>query len=477
MSDLTALDAARLHGLLARREIGCRQLLSAFLERIERENGVLNAFVRINPEAERQADEAEREYAAGEAGALTGIPVAVKDNICTAGLETGCGSRALAGYVPPHDATAIARLRAAGAVIIGKTNMDEFGMGSSTESSAFGPTRNPYDTGRVAGGSSGGSAAAVAARMAPLALGSDTGGSIRQPAAFCGLHGLKPTYGRVSRYGLVAYGSSLDQIGPMAATAADAAALLRCISGADPNDMTAAAEKIDDYPASCSRQVRGLKIGIPMEFLEEPLDPEIAAAVRSAGERLCELGCSSREISIPLARYALPAYYLTATSEASSNLARYDGVEYGLRAGGVRDLLDMYCKSRSAGFGQEVKRRIMLGTYALSAGYHEAFYDKARRLRAMLRSRFMELFAEGIDLLLTPTTPTTAFRLGEKSDDPLEMYLSDLYTVTANLTGLPALSIPLGLSGDGLPIGGQLIAPPFEEGRLLAAAASLEESR
>jgi aspartyl-tRNA(Asn)/glutamyl-tRNA(Gln) amidotransferase subunit A len=480
MSDPTGLDAARLHGLLARREIGCRDLLSAFLERIGRVDRKLNACLRINPDAERQADEADGEYAAGRGGPLTGIPIAVKDNICTAGIETSCGSKSLAGYLPPRDATAVARLRAAGAIILCKTNMDEFGMGSSTENSAFGPTRNPWDTERVAGGSSGGSAAAVAARMAPLALGSDTGGSIRQPAAFCGVYGLKPTYGRVSRFGLVAYGSSLDQIGPMAGTATDAAALLQCISGADPNDMTAAAEaaeEIEDYPAACSKGVRGMTIGIPMEFFEEPLDPEIASAVHSAAARLRELGGSTREVSIPHARYALPAYYLAATSEASSNLARYDGVRYGLRAAGVRDLLDMYRRSRSAGFGEEVKRRIMLGTYALSAGYREAFYEKAQRLRAMLRESFAGLFAEGVDLLLTPTTPTTAFKLGEKTADPLAMYLSDIYTVTANLTGLPALSFPLDLSGSGLPIGGQLIAPPFKEALLLRAAASLEGSR
>jgi aspartyl-tRNA(Asn)/glutamyl-tRNA(Gln) amidotransferase subunit A len=355
--------------------------------------------------------------------------------------------------------------------------MDEFGMGSSTENSAFGPTRNPWDTERVAGGSSGGSAAAVAARMAPLALGSDTGGSIRQPAAFCGLYGLKPTFGRVSRYGLVAYGSSLDQIGPMAGTAADVAAVLRCISGPDRKDMTTTETEIDDYPASLSRSVQGLTIGIPREFLEDPLDPEIAAAIRSAAARLRELGGTTREISIPLLRYALPAYYIVATSEASSNLARYDGVRYGLRAGGVRDLLEMYSRSRSAGFGQEVKRRIMLGTYALSVGYREALYDKAQKARAMLRRAFDELFDGGVDLLLTPTSPSTAFRLGEKTADPVEMYLSDIYTVTANLTGLPALSIPLGTSGAGLPIGGQLIAPPFEERLLLGTAASLEEPR
>ncbi len=477
MSDPTGLDAARLHGLLARREISCRELLSSFLDRIDGANRKLNACLRINPDAERQADEADGRFAAGEAGPLTGIPVAVKDNICTAGIETSCGSKSLAGYVPPRDATAVVKLRAAGAVILCKTNMDEFGMGSSTENSAHGPTRNPWNTEHVAGGSSGGSAAAVAAHMTPLALGSDTGGSIRQPAAFCGVYGLKPTYGRVSRFGLVAYASSLDHIGPMAATTVDAAALLQCISGADPNDMTASAEQIEDYPAACTKDVRGMTIGIPLEFFEEPLDPEIASAVRSAAARLRELGGSTREVSIPHARYALPAYYLAATSEASSNLARYDGVRYGLRAGAVRDLLDMYRRSRSTGFGQEVKRRIMLGTYALSAGYREAFYDKAQRVRAMLRDSFAGLFAKGIDLLLTPTTPTTAFKLGEKTADPLEMYLSDIYTVTANLTGLPALSFPLGLSTSGLPIGGQLIAPPFKEALLLRAAASLEGSR
>jgi aspartyl-tRNA(Asn)/glutamyl-tRNA(Gln) amidotransferase subunit A len=476
MSDPTALDVSQLQGLLARREISCRELLFAFLERIDRVDREVNAFLRINPDAERQADEADKKYDAGTAGPLTGIPIAIKDNICTAGLETTCGSKSLSGYIPPCDATPVARLRAAGAIILGKTNMDEFGMGSSTENSAFGPTRNPWNKDRVAGGSSGGSAAAVAARMAPLAIGSDTGGSIRQPAAFCGVYGLKPTYGRISRYGLVAYGSSLDQVGPIAATAADTARLLQCISGPDPSDMTASTREVEDYPTACRLGVRGITIGLPREFFDERLDPEIAAAVRSAASKLNGPAGATREVSLPHARYALPAYYLIATSEASSNLARYDGVRYGLRVGGDRELVEMYRGSRSAGFGQEVKRRIMLGTYALSAGYRDAFYEKAQRLRAMLRGQFMELFTDDIDLLMTPTTPTTAFRLGEKTEDPLEMYLSDVYTVTANLTGLPALSFPLGLSRSGLPIGGQLIAAPFGEALLLRIAAFLEES-
>jgi len=471
-TDRGATDLAR---RLAGGEVSAVEVVRAHLARIAELDGRLNSFIATNPEAEREAEAADARRARGELPLLNGVPVAIKDNLLATGMPTTCGSRVLGSFRSTRDATVVTRLRAAGAVILGKTNLDEFGMGSSTESSAFGPTRNPWDTERVPGGSSGGSAVAVAAGLAPLALGSDTGGSIRQPAAFCGVVGLKPTYGRVSRSGLVAFGSSLDQVGPIARSVADAALLLAAIAGADPDDSTTATTPVADYVAATDGGVEGLRVGLPREFLDPGLDPEISRALAETADELAKRGARIEEISLPATRYAVPAYYLAATAEASSNLSRYDGVRYGLRLGDESDLVSMYRRTRDAGFGAEVKRRIMLGTFALSAGYHDRFYGTAQSARMRIREELLAAFDSGTELLLTPTTPTTAFRLGSKLDDPLEMYLSDVYTVTANLAGLPALSVPVGASRSGLPIGGQLIGPPFAEGRLLAAGAVLEQ--
>ena len=474
MSDVSGAGAGELLHRLRQRELSAFEISRACLQQVERLDGRVHAFLRINPRAEDDAREIDRRLARGDAGPLAGIPVAIKDNIVTRGLTTTCGSRILEDFVPQRDSTAVARLRDAGAVVLGKTNLDEFGMGSSTENSAFGPTRNPWNLDRVPGGSSGGSIAAVAARMVPLALGSDTGGSVRQPAAFCGVIGLKPTYGRVSRSGLVAFGSSLDQIGPAGRSVADVARLLEVIAGPDPADATSAAVDVGAYTGACEEGVAGMRVGIPREYFGEGLDPEIERAVREAAAHLERQGARLEEVSLPHTRYAIPTYYLIATAEASSNLARYDGVRYGLRVDEDHDLQNMYRGTRGAGFGAEVKRRIMLGTYALSAGYYDAFYGRAQRARTLLQRDFTELFDSGVDLLLTPTTPTSAFRLGEKLDDPLAMYLSDVYTVTVNLAGVPAIVIPVGLSSTGLPIGAQLIGPAFEEERLFRAGAALE---
>ncbi len=472
--DLTSLDAGTLHRRLRERSTTAVELTRAFLNRIQSLDPALNAFVRINPCALDEAAAADRLLQSGRGVRLTGLPVAVKDNLATAGLETTCASRMLDDYVPLRDATVVARLRQAGAVVVGKTNMDEFGMGSSNENSAFGPVRNPWKLDRVPGGSSGGSAVAVAARLAPLALGSDTGGSVRQPAAFCGVVGLKPTYGRVSRSGLVAFGSSLDQVGPIATTVRDAAELLSCLAGRDADDMTTTAHPPDDYGAACERGVEGLVVGLPVEYFDPGLDEEIEQRMRDAASVLQRRGAVLREVSLPHTRYAIPTYYLVATAEASSNLARYDGVRYGTRVRAERGLREMYRATRGRGFGAEVRRRIMLGTYALSAGYYQQFYGKAMRARTLLRDDFAEVFRAGVDLLLVPATPTTAFRIGEKVDDPLRMYLSDIYTVTANLAGLPALVVPAGLSPEGLPIGAQLIGREFDEALLFRAGAAIE---
>ena len=404
---------------------------------------------------------------------LAGLPVAVKDVICTTDFPTTCGSRILDGWVPPYDAYVVTRLREAGAVIIGKTNMDEFAMGSSTENSAFGPTRNPWDVSRVPGGSSGGSAAAVAASLAPVALGTDTGGSIRQPAGFCGIVGLKPTYGRVSRYGLVAFASSLDQIGPMTKTAGDAALLLQVLAGRDVRDSTSADLPVPLYKEALNGGVRKLRIGIAAEAFGEGLASNVRDAVLAASRILEQEGAQLVEVSLPTISYALPTYYLIATSEASTNLARYDGVRYGLRAAST-DLYSMYTKTRREGFGPEVKRRIMLGTYALSAGYYEGFFLKAQRARTLVRRDFLHAF-ERVDLILMPTSPTVPFGLGEKVEDPLQMYLADVYTIPVNLAGLPGISIPCGFA-DGLPIGLQLIGRPFDEPTVLRAAHAYEQA-
>jgi aspartyl-tRNA(Asn)/glutamyl-tRNA(Gln) amidotransferase subunit A len=452
------------------------RVVEACLGRIESLDPKVRAYLTVTREsALARAEAADRRMKAGEPlGPLDGIPLAIKDVICTKGVRTTCASKILEHFVPPYDATVMARLEAAGAVMLGKTNMDEFAMGSSTENSAFFPTRNPWDLARVPGGSSGGSAAAVAAGFAAGALGSDTGGSIRQPAAFCGVVGLKPTYGRVSRYGLVAFASSLDQIGPFARDVRGAALLLQAIAGHDPLDSTSTDVPVPDYAAALGQGIEGLRVGIPDEYFIEGMDPEVGKAVGTAIETLKGLGARTEKVSLPHTDYALAAYYLIAPAEASSNLARYDGVKYGYRAPGGKDLIQMYGRTRAEGFGAEVKRRIMLGTYALSAGYYEAYYGKAQRVRTLVRRDFQQAF-ERVDLLVCPTAPNVAFRLGEK-EDPLQMYLCDVFTIPVNLAGLPGLSLPGGFTGGGLPIGLQLIGKPFDEATLLRVAHAYEQA-
>jgi aspartyl-tRNA(Asn)/glutamyl-tRNA(Gln) amidotransferase subunit A len=474
---LAGAGAAALRDLFARGEASATAIVEAHLERIHATEPSVQAFLHVDEAgALRQARELDVRRARGEPpGLLAGVPVAIKDVLCVSGVPTTCGSRMLEGFIPPFDATSVERLRAAGAVIIGKTNMDEFAMGSSTEHSAWRRTRNPWDLQRVPGGSSGGSAAAVAAQQVPLAVGTDTGGSIRQPAAFTGTVGLKPTYGRVSRYGLVAFASSLDQAGPIGRSVRDAAMGLQAMAGSDARDMTCAPHPVDDFvgaAAGKARPVAGLRVGMPREYLGEGLDPEVRDAIERCRRTLEDLGARVVPVSLPHASHAIATYYLVATAEASSNLARYDGVRYGARAD-AENLKGMYQRTRTAGFGAEVKRRIMLGTYALSAGYYDAYYLRAMKVRTLIRRDFQEAFRE-VHLLLGPTTPTPAFRFGEKLEDPLAMYLSDVYTVTANLAGIPALSIPCGFTRSGLPIGCQLSAGFFDETTLLSAAAALE---
>jgi aspartyl-tRNA(Asn)/glutamyl-tRNA(Gln) amidotransferase subunit A len=448
----------------------------AYLDRIDRHDSTLRAYLAVSREsALAQARAADERYRRGEPrGPLDGVPVALKDNLCTRDAPTTCGSRILEGFVAPYDATVVRRLREAGAVLLGKTNLDEFAMGSSTEHSAFGPSRNPWDPSRVPGGSSGGSAAAVAGDLAAAALGSDTGGSVRQPAAFCGVVGLKPTYGRVSRYGLVAFASSLDQIGPLTKDVRDCALLLDAIAGPDPLDATALADPVPRYAAALTGDVRGLRLGVPAEYFGPGLDPEVEAAVRAALGVLEQLGAVTRDVTLPTTDYGIAVYYLIAPAEASSNLARYDGVKYGRREPGARDVVEMVSRTRAAGFGAEVQRRIMLGTYALSAGYYEAYYGRAQKVRTLVRRDFERAFGQ-VDLIAAPTTPNVAFRHGEK-EDPLAMYLNDVFTVGANLAGLPALSVPCGFTAAGLPVGLQLIGPPLEEARVLRAAHAYEQA-
>jgi aspartyl-tRNA(Asn)/glutamyl-tRNA(Gln) amidotransferase subunit A len=445
--------------------------------RIEKEDPQIGAFLTLcKDRALEQADRIDRMAAEGKPlPPLGGIPVAIKDVMVTHGVRTTAGSRVLDNFIPPYDCTVVARLEAAGAVMLGKTNCDEFAMGSSNENSGFHPVHNPRDLSRVPGGSSGGSAAAVAADMAVAALGSDTGGSIRQPASFCGVVGLMPTYGRVSRYGLIAFASSLDHIGPLTKTVSDAALILHTIAGRDPMDSTSADVPVPDYVAELDRPVRGLKLGVAKEYFGDGLDEEVRRAVESAIEKLRSLGCEIVPVSLPHTRYAIPTYYLIATAEASANLARYDGVRFGHRASGVRTLSEMYRRSRDEGFGTEVKRRIMLGTYALSAGYYDAYYLKAQKVRALLAQDFVEAF-RSVDAILTPTAPTAAFRLGEKSHDPLAMYLADIYTVTADLVGIPGISVPCGETKEKLPIGLQILGKHFEEATVLRVAHAYERA-
>ncbi len=472
---LTEKTAAELLALQEAGRATAAEIADAFLAAVRNREPAVRAFVHLDESAVRQqaaAVDAKRK-AGARLGPLAGVPVALKDVLCTRGVPTTCGSRMLAGFVPPYDAHVVERLKAADAVLIGKTNMDEFAMGSSTENSVTGPTRNPWDPARIPGGSSGGSAAAVAAGFAPLALGTDTGGSIRQPAALCGVVGLKPTYGRVSRYGLVAFASSLDQVGPFARTVADAARLLGVIAGHDPRDSTSVDRPVPAYTKTLNDPLPGLRIGVPREFFGEGLDAEVEAAVRAALKEYEKRGATLVDVSLPHSPYALAAYYIVAPAEASSNLARYDGMHYGHRTREEADLVGTYAKSRSEGFGPEVKRRVMIGTYVLSSGYKDAYYVKALKVRRLVKRDFDEAFA-ACDVVAGPTAPTPAFPIGAKADDPLAMYLSDVYTVSANLAGLPGVSVPCGFTKAGLPIGLQLLAPPFEEERLLRAARTYE---
>ncbi|MCX7625313.1 MAG: Asp-tRNA(Asn)/Glu-tRNA(Gln) amidotransferase subunit GatA [Candidatus Sumerlaeaceae bacterium] len=474
--ELFRLTAHELAELLRKREVSSYELTRSVLTRIGEVEPQIQAFISVTGElALEMAQQADKLLSKGEAPSpLTGIPVAIKDNMCTRGVLTTCASKILGNFVPPYDATTVANLRKAGAVFVGKTNMDEFAMGSSTENSGIKPTFNPWDLTRIPGGSSGGSAAAVAADMTIVATGSDTGGSIRQPAACCGVVGLKPTYGLVSRYGLVAFASSLDQIGPITKDVADAALLLNVLAGHDPMDSTSANVNCPDYTQYLGQEIKGMRVGLPREFFGEGLDAEIESCVRAAVDQLHSLGAEIVEVSLPHSPYAVGTYYLCATAEASSNLARYDGVKYGLRVE-ADNIIDMFSRTRSAGFGTEVKRRIMLGTYALSAGYYDAYYLKALKVRTLIKRDFEQAF-EKCDVIVGPTTPTPAFRLGEKTANPLEMYLSDIFTISVNLAGICGISIPCGITQSALPVGLQIIAPAFEEGRLFTVANAYEQA-
>jgi aspartyl-tRNA(Asn)/glutamyl-tRNA(Gln) amidotransferase subunit A len=469
--------AAGLLQLLSRGEITSESLTGQFLQAIRARESRVKAFLHVDESgALEQAREVDAKRKRGEMlGALAGIPVAVKDMLCTRGQPTTCGSKILQNFVPPYDAHVITRLKQADAVLIGKTNMDEFAMGSSTENSAYQVTRNPWNTERIPGGSSGGSAVAVAACEVPLALGTDTGGSIRQPASLCGITGLKPTYGRVSRFGLVAFGSSLDQVGPFAHDVTDAALLLEVIAGHDPRDSTSVDKPVPAYSKAVDQPVRPLTIGVPREYFGEGLDPEVERSVAAALKLYEDLGAKVKPVSLPNSPHAIAVYYLVATAEASSNLARYDGVHYGRRSEAHANLIQMYSKSRGEGFGKEVKRRIMLGTYALSSGYKDAYYLKALKVRRLIRDDFDRAFAE-CDVVMGPTSPTAAFKIGERTDNPLAMYLSDIYTISANLAGIPGMSIPCGFTTDGLPIGLQIQASPFEEEKMLRVARMYEKA-
>ncbi|WP_428268179.1 Asp-tRNA(Asn)/Glu-tRNA(Gln) amidotransferase subunit GatA [Haliangium sp.] len=479
--ELIHLSAAEQARRFAAGTVSARALTSAYLARIEAVDAGLGAYLAVDAEAAlARADELDAAHARGdELGPLAGVPIALKDLLVTRGLATTAGSRILVGWIPPYDGTVVARLRAAGAIVLGKLNLDEFAMGSSNESSAFGPCRNPWDRDRVPGGSSGGSAAAVASAQCAAALGTDTGGSIRQPAAFCGVVGLKPTYGRVSRYGVIAFASSLDQVGPMTRTVEDAALVLEVIAGLDPHDATSIDAPVPRYRDATAADaalaaVRGRTIGLPAEYFAGGADPDVLAAVEAAAKVYERLGAELVEVSLPHTAYALPTYYLLAPAEASSNLARYDGVRYGLRqARPGQSLADMYRETRGAGFGAEVKRRIMLGTFALRTGYYDAYYLRAQKVRRLIQSDFARAF-ERVDLLLSPTTPTPAFRLGEKTQDPLAMYRADIFTLGCNLAGLPGMSVPCGFTDAGLPVGMQLLAPALGEQALLGAAAAYE---
>ena len=483
---LNQLTISELTARLARREASARDTTQACLDRIRRVDGNIKAFLsHDDTDALAQADAADRALASGVTHAerpLLGVPVALKDVLAVKDQPLGCASKILANFVSPYDATVVEKLKAAGAIVFGRLNMDEFAMGSSTENSSYFTTRNPWDTARIPGGSSGGSAAAVAADECLATLGSDTGGSIRQPAALCGCVGLKPTYGRVSRYGLVAFASSLDQIGPFTKDVRDSATLLRVISGRDPRDSTSVPETVPDYAAALDGNIKGLRIGLPKEYFIGGLDPQVTAAVNAAVKQLESLGANLVEISLPHTEYAVAVYYIIATAEASANLARFDGIRYGLRVEG-RDPTELYTRTRGTGFGPEVKRRIILGTYVLSSGYYDAYYLRAQKVRTLIRQDFLKAF-EKVDLIATPTTPTPAFKAGEKSGDPMQMYLSDIFTISCNLAGIPGISLPCGFADNAgagtptgkLPIGLQLLGQPFGEATLLKAAHAYEQS-
>ena len=458
-----------LSAMLQAAEVSSVALTEHFLDRIEQHDQDLNSFITVTREqALEAARAADARIQAGDAGPLTGVPIAHKDIFCTDGVRTSCGSKMLDNFIAPYDATVVEQFKKAGVVVLGKTNMDEFAMGSSNETSFYGPVKNPWDTDRVPGGSSGGSAASVAARLAPAATGTDTGGSIRQPAALCGITGLKPTYGRVSRWGMIAFASSLDQGGPMAQSAEDCALMLGAMSGFDEKDSTSVSEEVPDYRASLNKSLEGLKIGLPKEYFSEGLSPEVETVVKAAIEEYKKLGAEIVEISLPNTHLAVPAYYVVAPAECSSNLSRFDGVRYGYRCENPKDLQDLYERSRGEGFGEEVKRRIMIGAYALSAGYYDAYYLKAQKVRHLISDDFKKAF-EQVDVIMGPTAPSTAFKLGEKADDPVTMYLSDIYTIAVNLAGLPGMSVPAGFS-EGMPVGLQIIGNYFEEARLLNVA-------
>ena len=475
MSDLHELTLAGMRDGLRAGEFSARELVSHLLRRIERHDPALNAFVTVSADAAlAAADAADARIAGGNARALEGVPIAHKDIFCTDGVRTTCGSRMLEHFVPPYDATAVARLADAGVIMLGKTNMDEFAMGSSNETSFFGPVQNPWREGKSPGGSSGGSAAAVSARLVGAATGTDTGGSIRQPAALTGITGVKPTYGRVSRYGMIAFASSLDQAGTLTRTAEDAALLLAAMSGVDARDSTSVDAPVDDYAAALDAPLDGLRIGVVREFMGEGLDDGCAAALRAALAELEALGATVADVSLPNIGLSVPTYYVVAPAECSSNLSRFDGIRFGHRCADPKDLTDLYRRSRGEGFGAEVKRRIMTGTYVLSAGYFDAYYLQAQKVRRLISADFARAF-ESVDLVVGPTTPTPAFGLGEKTDDPITMYLNDIYTIGANLAGLPAMSLPCGLV-DGLPVGLQLVAPAFGEARMLNVAHRFQQA-
>jgi len=466
---LNSLTAVNLLDKLEKGAISSGAILEDLKSRIADKDGKVKAYVRLGPQIDGVS-------LGVQDSQLKGIPVSVKDNICTDGFNTECCSSILSGFTPPYDATVIKKLKKSGAFILAlKTNMDEFAFGSSTENSCFGPTHNPWDLDCVTGGSSGGSAAAVAADEAIFALGSDTGGSIRQPAAFCGVVGMKPTYGRVSRYGLIAFASSLDQIGPFTKDIADCALVMNIISGHDEMDSTSANIEVPDYTESLGKDIKGLRIGIPKEYFIDGMDPQVKLAVENAIQRLRSLGAVCSEVSLPHTKYAVPVYYIVATAEASSNLARFDGVQYGLRAKEPSGLIDMYCKTRGQGFGEEAKRRIILGTFVLSHGYYDAYYLRALKVRTLIKRDFDKVFKD-FDCIVTPTSPTPAFKIGEKSSDPLKMYLSDIYTISANLAGIPALSMPCGFTKCGLPVGLQLLGKAFDEKMILRIAHAYEQS-